>query len=52
MTATRSFLAQQVVLNSVQCTKFSTGVLGAMIILVLFEGLFPVDTTNSTSNST
>jgi hypothetical protein len=29
MTATRSFLAQQVVLNSVQCTQFSMGVLGA-----------------------
>ena len=31
MTATRSFLAQQVLLNSVQCTQFSTGVLGAKI---------------------
>jgi hypothetical protein len=35
MMATHSFLAQQVVLNSVQCTQFSMGVLGAIIISFL-----------------
>ncbi len=32
MTATCSFLDPQVVLNSVQCTQFSTGVSGANLI--------------------